>query len=52
MTTAGSQPPSGLTCLLLAVLGLCCYAGFSLVSVSGSYSLVAVHGLHIAEREL
>ena len=33
--------------LFLAVLGLCCYAGFSLVVVSGSYSLVVVHTLLI-----
>ena len=31
--------------LFLAVLGLCCCAGFSLVAVSESYSLVAVCGL-------
>ena len=28
--------------LFLAVLGLCCCIGFSLVGVSGGYSLVAV----------
>ena len=31
--------------LFLAVLGLCCYAGFSLVVASGGCSLVVVHGL-------
>ena len=31
--------------LLLAVLGLCCGTGFSLVAVSGGCSLVAVRGL-------
>ena len=31
--------------LLLAVLALCCYIGFSLVVVSGGYSLVTVCGL-------
>ena len=31
--------------IYLAVLGLCCYAGFSLAVTSGGYSLVAVHGL-------
>ena len=31
--------------LLLAVLGLHCFGGFSLVVASGGYSLVAVHGL-------
>ena len=34
--------------LFLAVLGLCCSAGFSLVVTSGGYSLVAGHGLLIA----
>ena len=34
--------------LFMAVLGLCCSAGFSLVVASGGYSLVAVHGLLIA----
>ena len=29
--------------MLLAVLGLCCCAGFSLVVVRGCYSLVAVY---------
>lgn len=52
MSTAGSQPPAGLTCLFLAALGLRCCAGFSLVSVSGSHSLGAVHELLIAGREL
>ena len=31
--------------LFLAVLGLCCWMGFSLVVASGVYSLVAVHRL-------
>ena len=31
--------------LFLAVLGLCCYAGFSLVVASGGYSLVEVNRL-------
>ena len=31
--------------IYLAVLGLCCYAGFSLVVTSDGYSLVAAHGL-------
>ena len=31
--------------LLLAVLGLCCSEGFSLVEVSGVYSPVVLHGL-------
>ena len=30
---------------VLSALGLCCYTDFSLVAASGSYSLVAVHGL-------
>ena len=34
--------------LLLAVLGLHCCEGFSLVVVSGDYSLVSVHELLIA----
>ena len=34
--------------LFLAVLCLHCYAGFSLVEVSGVYSVVAVPGLLIA----
>ena len=34
--------------LFLAVLGLGCCASFSLVEASGSYSLIAVHGLLIA----
>ena len=38
--------------LFLAVMGLCCYAGFSLVEVSRSYSLVAMHGLLIAVASL
>ena len=32
-------------CLFLAVLGLCCCIGFSLVAASGGYSLVEVSGL-------
>ena len=31
----------------MTVLGLCCSAGFSLVAVSGGYSLVSVLGLPI-----
>ena len=38
--------------LFLAVLGLCCCTGFSLVVVIGGYSLVAVHGLLIAVASL
>ena len=38
--------------LLLAVLGLHCFEGFSLVVASGGYSLVAVHGLLIAVASL
>ena len=34
--------------LVLAVLGLFCCVGFSLVAESGDYSLVPVHGLLIA----
>ena len=34
--------------LFLAVLGLHCFAGFSLVATSEGYSLVVVHGLLIA----
>ena len=33
-------------------MGLCCYAGFSLVEVSESYSLVAVHCLLTAMASL
>ena len=36
----------------LAVLGLRCCAGFSLVVVSGAYSLVATCGLLIAAASL
>ena len=32
----------------VAVLGLCCYTGFSLVVASGGYSLVVACGLLIA----
>ena len=38
--------------LLLAVLGLCCCAGFSPVAASRGYSLVAVHGLLVAVASL
>ena len=38
--------------LFLAVLGLRCCEGFSLVVVSRSYFLVAVHGLLIAVASL
>ena len=34
--------------LFLAVLGLHCYVGFSLVAASGGYSLAAVHRFLIA----
>ena len=37
---------------LLAVLGLHCYSGFSLVSETKGYSLVALHGLTIAMATL
>ena len=40
------------TYLFLAVLDLCCYAGFSLVVESRGYSLVAVHGFLIAVTSL
>ena len=36
----------------LAVLGLCCCRGFSLISASGSCSLVVVHGLLIVVASL
>ena len=38
--------------LFLAVLGLHCCVGFSLVAVNGGYSLVAVHGLLTAVASL
>ena len=38
--------------IFLAVLGLCCCTGFSLVVVSGGCSLVAVHGLLIVVTSL
>ena len=38
--------------LLLAVLGLCCCMGFSLVAVRGGYSLVLVCGLIIMVASL
>ena len=38
--------------LFLAVLGLCCCVGFSLVVVSGGYSLFVVHGLLIVVASL
>ena len=34
--------------LFLAVPGLCCCVGFSLIAVKGGYSLVVVHRLPIA----
>ena len=40
------------TYLFLAVLGLCCCTGFSLVVASGGYSPVAVHGLLIVVASL
>ena len=36
--------------LFLAVLGLCCCLGSSLVAASGGCSLIAVHGLLIAAQ--
>ena len=39
-------------CLFLAVLGLHCCVGFSLVVASGGYSLNAVRGLLIVEASL
>ena len=36
----------------LAVLGLCCCVGFSLVVASRSYTLVAVRGLLVAVASL
>ena len=39
-------------CLFLAVLGLHCYVGFSLVAVSGGYTPVAVYGLLIVVASL
>ena len=38
--------------LFLAVVGLCCCAGFSLAVMSGSYPLVAVRRLLIAVAAL
>ena len=38
--------------LLLAVLGLCCCAGFSLVAASGGFSPVVVQGLLTAMASL
>ena len=40
------------TYLFLAVLGLCCCTGFSLVVASGGYSPVAVPGLLIVVASL
>ena len=37
----------GLVSFFMAVRGLCCYAGFSLVVASGDYSSVAAHRLLI-----
>ena len=37
---------------LLAVLGLHCYSGFTLVAETKGYSLVALHGLPIAMASL
>ena len=36
----------------MAVLGLCCCAGFSLLAENGGFSLVAVHRLLIAVASL
>ena len=41
-----------LLCWVFAVLGLCCSAGFSLVAVSGGYSIAVVCGLLITEASL
>ena len=38
--------------IFLAALGVCCYAGFSLVMASGGHSLVAVCRLLIAVASL
>ena len=38
--------------LFLAVLGLRCCEGFSVVAASGGYSLLAVHGLLIVVTAL
>ena len=38
--------------LFLAVLGLCCRVGFSLVVASGAWSPVAVRGLLVAAASL
>ena len=38
--------------LFLAMLDLCCYVGFSLLAVSGGYSLFAACGLLIAVASL
>ena len=38
--------------LFLAVLGLRCYTGFSLIAASRGFSLVAVRGLLVAEASL
>ena len=38
--------------LFLAVLGFLCFLGFSLVMVSGGYSLVAIHRLLTVEHRL
>ena len=38
--------------IFLAVLGLYCFVGFSLVAASGGYSLVGVHRLLIAVASL
>ena len=38
--------------LFLAVLGLRCYTGFSLIAAREGYSLIVVHGLLIAVTPL
>ena len=38
--------------LFLTLLGLCCYAGFSLAAASKGYSLVAVHRFLIVVASL
>ena len=40
------------SCLFLAMLGLHCSSGFSLVAESSGYSLVGVHGLLIVVASL
>ena len=46
-----SSPPFSFN-LLMAMLGLHCCLGFSIVAASRGYSLVAAHGLLIATASL